>query len=62
VDARIRVFTVTGDVVTEFRADAQGEAVWDGRNASGNRVAGGVYLVVIQGEGGKKTIKIAVGR
>jgi hypothetical protein len=31
-----------------------GQANWDGRNYRGQRIASGVYLVLVQEEGGKE--------
>jgi hypothetical protein len=41
-NARLRVFTVAGELVVDLP-----EPVWDGRNAAGETVASGVYLYVL---------------
>lgn len=43
-DADVKITSVGGDVVYSTRANG-GEAVWYGKDLSGNRVATGVYLV-----------------
>ncbi|OGR83124.1 MAG: hypothetical protein A2636_05535 [Elusimicrobia bacterium RIFCSPHIGHO2_01_FULL_64_10] len=59
--ASIRIFTYAGELVREIRADASGIARWDARNTYGRRVAGGMYVAVIEGAGGAKTkLKVAV--
>ena len=46
-NARLRVFTVAGELVVDLP-----EPVWDGRNAAGEAVASGVYLYVLTDESG----------
>jgi hypothetical protein len=43
-DADVKITTVSGDVVYSVRANG-GEAVWNGKDLSGRKVASGVYLV-----------------
>jgi ligand-binding sensor domain-containing protein len=49
-DAEVKIFTAAGAVVREYPAgtltDAANGAGWDGRDASGNAVATGVYVIV----------------
>jgi len=45
--ARLRVFTVAGELVAE-----RPEPVWDGRNAAGEAVASGVYVFVLTDKAG----------
>ncbi len=42
--AQVRIYTIAGELVTEFTADAYGYAEWDGRNLKGERVVPGVYV------------------
>ena len=60
--ARIRVYDVTGRVVrtlVDRRLEAgRHEAIWDGRDAQGSRVASGVYLVRMQADHFGATRKI----
>jgi hypothetical protein len=49
----VRVFAISGRLVWE-RASLDGAAggvEWDGRDLSGHRVANGVYLVELRGDG-----------
>lgn len=60
--ARLRVYTVSSELVADFSSDATGMARWDGKNTSGARVSSGVYLVYIQGAGQSNVMKVAVQR
>lgn len=60
--ARVRVYTLLGELVRDLTASGAGLAFWDGKNASGAWVASGVYAVFIQGDGQSKTLKVAVQR
>lgn len=44
-DANVKIADVNGNVVFETRA-LGGQAIWEGRDFNGNRVATGVYLVL----------------
>ena len=46
-NARLRIFTVAGELVAERE-----EPLWDGRNDGGEAVASGVYLFVLTDSGG----------
>jgi hypothetical protein len=55
--AKIRIFTVAGDLVREINS----QDTWDGRNAAGQLVSGGIYLFYVTDPSGDKAIgKIAV--
>jgi hypothetical protein len=60
----VKLYTVTGRyVLTLFEGDVtagKGSVDWDGRNAGGNSVASGVYVVRADGPGLKTTQKIIV--
>jgi hypothetical protein len=60
--ARLRLYTLAGNLVKDFSADGAGTASWDGTNQDGQPVASGVYLLYAQGAGGKKKLKVAVQR
>ena len=50
----VRVFTVSGKLVRDHRSRADGETfIWDSRNANGNAVARGVYLVRVYNRSGR---------
>lgn len=60
----VRVFNVAGEKVRDaFEADAPAgvtiEALWDGKNAVGEPVGAGVYIVSVQG-GGISSLKKVV--
>ena len=53
-DADIKITDVAGNLVYETRT-LGGQAVWNGRNRQGRRVATGVYLVFCTNDDGSKT-------
>ncbi len=56
--AGIKIYTVTGQLVTSFRSDnSNGKLRWDVRNASGQDVATGGYLAVISSPGSADVVK-----
>lgn len=59
-NASLSIFTGSGARVRNLNADSFGTARWDGKNESGQIVASGVYFVMIEGSGGKKTLKIVI--
>jgi hypothetical protein len=61
-NARLRIYTLTGALVKDIYTDSQGQASWDGTNQNGAPAASGVYFILAQGSGTKKTIKIGVQR
>lgn len=61
-NSRIRIYTLTGELVQDLTAASDGTASWNGNNRSGCPVASGVYFVFIQGVGQEKTFKVAVER
>lgn len=61
--AKIKIFTATGRLLKELEADAAGQVLnWNGSDRDGRALASGVYLAVIEGTGGRRTIKFAVQR
>ena len=60
--AKIRVFTVSGELVrTLEKNDASTDTFpWDTLNSNGHQVASGLYLYVIEGQGDSKHGKLAV--
>jgi len=46
--AKIKIYTILGELVKKIRTGADGTAYWEGENKSGRKVASGVYLVHIQ--------------
>jgi hypothetical protein len=53
-DADVKITDIAGNLVYQTRT-LGGQAVWDGRNRQGRRVATGVYLVFCTNEDGSKT-------
>ncbi len=61
--AHVKIYTATGRLLKELDADAAGQVLtWNGTDRDGRALASGVYLAVIEGTGGRRTIKFAVQR
>lgn len=61
--ASINIFTVSGEKVRTLEKNSNiDSAGWDLRNEFGSRVASGLYLYVIKGEGSAKNGKIVIVR
>jgi len=61
--ATIHVFTVSGEKVKTIEKNNNIDSMgWDLRNENGSRIASGLYLYVIKGEGATKKGKIVVVR
>lgn len=58
----VTLYTLTGEKLVQVSANSSGVASWDGRNQSGLNVASGVYFALIEGNGLKQTLKVAVQR
>jgi hypothetical protein len=63
----VHVFNVAADLVrAPFEADIPAgqtiDAVWDGKNESGEPCASGVYLVSVQGAGISRVLKVVLMR
>ena len=61
-NSKIRIYTLSGDKVWEGSGGSTGVIIWRGVNKSGQQVASGIYLAVIDSTAGKKTLKVAVER
>ncbi|HEY4643946.1 MAG TPA: two-component regulator propeller domain-containing protein, partial [Bacteroidota bacterium] len=63
-EASIKILSVDGSVVREFRSPGGRVAFWDGKNADGQYVSTGVYFVVAASADGNDltTAKVAVVR
>ena len=59
---RVRIFTYVGEKLVDLIADGSGVVAWNGRNHVGSAVASGVYIVLIEGAGTKKTMRVAIER
>ena len=61
IDARIRIFTLTGRLLEEEEVSWQYDWIWDVRNMEGEELARGIYLwIVTNTMGGRKIGKIAI--
>jgi hypothetical protein len=61
VGTQVRLYTLAGERVRDLPpADDDGVTRWDGRNESGQSVASGVYLAVIEGNGETKSLRLGV--
>lgn len=63
-DARyLSIFDIEGRLVRQVAVPPMAEAVdWDGRNGQGQRVAAGVYLVRLEGQGLSRSAKVTLVR
>ena len=57
--ATVAIYTVSGKLVRRI-SGVESDAGWDGRSESGELVPGGIYIVLLSGNQGKATGKIAV--
>lgn len=53
-DVNVKITDISGNIVYETKAEG-GQATWDGKNFSGQRVSTGVYLVFCSNDDGTKT-------
>lgn len=60
----IRVYTLGGELVktllNEGKPEGSHTALWDGRNLRGQKVASGIYLLLVETRAGKRLQKLAV--
>jgi hypothetical protein len=56
---KVRLMSLTGELVWEGSAGANGVLTWDGRNKSGRNVASGTYYAIIEAAG-SRTVRRAV--
>ncbi len=56
----VSIYNVRGQMVREIQTDAQGHAVWDGRDTRDRKVGEGVYFVRAESSVGPVTRKITV--
>lgn len=59
-DSRIKVFNISGKLVSEFSSPGGRVAYWDGKDSDGKFVGSGVYLVVAFDEEGNSVAKTKV--
>lgn len=56
----VGLYTLTGEMVRELSPDNQGVILWRGDNGAGQSVASGVYFCIIEKDGDKKIVRLAV--
>jgi len=61
-DSTLKIYTLAGEKIRALSGNTIGLATWDGKNESGQPVASGVYVVLVEGAGDKKRFKVAVQR
>ena len=57
---KVRLLSLTGELIWDGTAGAAGVLTWDGRNKSGRPVASGTYYAIIEGAGARKLRRVAV--
>jgi hypothetical protein len=57
---KIRLMSLTGELVWEGTAGVNGVLTWDGRNKHGRNVASGTYYAIIEGAGSRKVRRVVV--
>ena len=62
--ARIKIYSIKGELIRSLQATSVGVALWDGRNNHGMEVSSGVYLAHLEKPDGEdqKIIKVAIER
>lgn len=58
--ARVRIFTLRGELVADLTANGSGLLTWRGTNGSGRAVASGLYLVIVESGSSKKILKLSL--
>jgi len=59
-DCVIKIYTISGQKVTEVIKSGGADPVWDVTTEGGSPVASGVYIYVVEGGGGTKTGKLII--
>ena len=58
--ARVRFFTVTGEVVWDGEASPAGVLTWDGKTRFAGKAASGTYIAVIEGAGARLVRRVVL--
>ena len=58
--ARVRIFTLHGEEVFDQDSNSSGVITWSGTNRSSRKVSSGIYVAVVESNGQKKILKLAV--
>ncbi|HPP88046.1 MAG TPA: T9SS type A sorting domain-containing protein, partial [bacterium] len=61
-NCKISIFTISGELVRELNNGLNPSINWNLLNAKGKQIASGVYIYLIEGNGQKKSGKIAIVR
>lgn len=59
-DTKARLMSLTGELIWEGVAAANGVLTWDGRNKSGRNVASGTYYAILEVGGARKVRRVVV--
>lgn len=59
-ETNLRIFSIGGHLLRQWKSDENGRAVWDARDDAGNLVGSGVYFLRAEKEGSETTAKIIV--
>ncbi len=59
-DSKLKIYTISGELVFKQENINSGQFVWNGRNLSSNEVAAGIYIYYLKGMDYKKTGKISI--
>lgn len=60
-ECKIEIYTLLGELVDEIsKNDNNGMYIWDAKNKNGDKVASGIYFIVIKGAGQKVVKKVAI--
>jgi hypothetical protein len=57
---KVRLMSLTAELIWEGTAGANGVLTWDGRNKSGRNVASGTYYAIFEGAGARKVRRVVV--
>ena len=61
LDAKLQIFDISGNLVYEHTNDTGGKITWEGKNASGKKVASGIYIwLATDKDGNTKVGKLGV--
>ncbi|MFC1546594.1 T9SS type A sorting domain-containing protein [bacterium] len=61
-DGKIKIFTITGELVCEEKADNTGKVIWNAVNSNGEKAASGIYICYMETENGNKIKKLGIER
>lgn len=59
-ETTVRIYTIDGRPVKNLTTNTEGSVLWDLTNDDGSPVASGVYLAIMEKNGGRKRLKVVV--